>query len=219
MNTKNETALESSCVCVIDDDPEVRGALGSLFRSVGRNVALFESRNAFLLAGIPKLPSCLVLDIQLQRESGLDVQADFRDAGIAIPIILITGYGDIPKTVQGMKAGAVDFLSKPFSEEDMLAAVATAIEIDQKRRTEEDKLARVRALYDDLTSREQQVMGFVVAGLMNKQIAAKIGISQVTVKIHRGHVMRKMGADSLADLVRTAELLGIRDRSVSRFNT
>jgi FixJ family two-component response regulator len=209
---------EDGCVCVIDDDAEVRGALGSLFRSTGLAVALHESTEAFLAAGVPAIASCLVLDIRLRGENGLDFQERLAAGGHAIPVILMTGHGDIPMTVRGMKAGALDFLPKPFSDDQMLAAVAAAIENDRARRAEAAGNAALERLYRGLTPREREVMGFVVTGLMNKQVAARMGLSEITVKIHRGNVMRKMAAQSLADLVRMAELLAIRDENIHRYN-
>jgi FixJ family two-component response regulator len=173
-------------------------------------VELFGSAPEFLQSRLPDAPSCLVLDIRLPGPSGLDFQTELAKADIHIPIIFMTGHGDIPMTVRAMKAGAVDFLTKPFRDQDMLDAVSTAIERDRKRREDEKVLADLRALYGALSAREQEVLALVAAGLMNKQIAAEIGLAEITVKIHRGHVMRKMGARSLADLVRMAELLGVR---------
>jgi FixJ family two-component response regulator len=197
-------------VFVVDDDVSMRTALSNLFRSVGLRVELFGSAPEFLQSRLPDAPSCLVLDIRLPGPSGLDFQTELAKADIHIPIIFMTGHGDIPMTVRAMKAGAVDFLTKPFRDQDMLDAVSTAIERDRKRREDEKVLADLRALYGALSAREQEVLALVAAGLMNKQIAAEIGLAEITVKIHRGHVMRKMGARSLADLVRMAELLGVR---------
>jgi FixJ family two-component response regulator len=205
-----ETPELQPIVFVIDDDPSLRKALTSLFRSVGLQVEVFGSAPEFLQSTLADVPSCLVLDIRLPGPSGLDFQAELAKANIHIPIIFITGHGDIPMTVRAMKAGAVDFLSKPFRDQDMLDAVATAIERDRKRRTDEKVISGLRAHFDSLTPREQEVLAFVAAGLMNKQIAAEIGLAEITVKIHRGHIMRKMGARSLADLVRMAEMLGVR---------
>ena len=210
--------IDQGCVCVIDDDEEVRGSLGSLFRSIGLEVALHDSTTSFLAAGVPALPSCLVLDIRLRGENGLDFQEGLAAQGIHTPVILITGHGDIPMTVRAMKAGAVDFLPKPFSEDQMLEAVAGAIERDRTRRAESAGSERLKQLYATLTPRESEVMGLVVTGLMNKQVAGRLALSEITVKIHRGNVMRKMEAQSLADLVRMAEQLGVRDDSIHRFN-
>jgi FixJ family two-component response regulator len=202
--------LPGPVVFVVDDDGSMRTALSSLFRSVGLRVELFGSAPEFLQSKLADVPSCLVLDIRLPGPSGLDFQAELAKANIHIPIIFMTGHGDIPMTVRAMKAGAVDFLTKPFRDQDMLDAVSTAIERDRKRREDEKVLADLRALFESLTAREQEVLALVAAGLMNKQIAAEIGLAEITVKIHRGHVMRKMGARTLADLVRMAELLGVR---------
>ena len=197
-------------VFVVDDDASMRNALANLFRSVGLQSALFGSGSELLGSKLPDVPSCLVLDIRLPGVSGLDSQAELAKANIHIPIIFMTGHGDIPMSVQAMKAGAVDFLSKPFRDQDMLDAVTTAIERDRKRRESEKAVAGLRRLFETLTAREREVMVLVTAGLMNKQIAGELGVSEITVKIHRGHTMKKMGARSLADLVRMAEVLGIR---------
>ena len=196
-------------VFVIDDDAPMREALGNLFRSVGLQVEVFGSASEFLQSKLPGVPGCLILDIRLPRLSGLDFQAELAKAGIHIPIIFITGHGDIPMSVKAMKAGAIDFLTKPFRDQDMLDAVTTAIERDRGSRNEARILSDLHALFATLTPREREVMALVTAGLMNKQIAAEIGIAEITVKIHRGHIMRKMAAKSLPDLVRMAEMLGI----------
>jgi FixJ family two-component response regulator len=208
--TTKETPELQPIVFVVDDDPSLRKALGSLFRSVGLQVEVFGSAPEFLQSTLPDVPSCLVLDIRLPGPSGLDFQTELAKANIHIPIIFVTGHGDIPMTVRAMKAGAIDFLSKPFRDQDMLDAVATAIERDRKRRKDEKILSDLRAHFDSLTPREQEVMSLVAAGLMNKQIAAEVDLAEITVKIHRGHIMKKMGARSLADLVRMAEMLGVR---------
>ena len=208
----------AGCVCVIDDDDSLRGSIGSLLRASGFVVALYGSTDAFLAAGVPAVAACLVLDIRLRGESGLDFQDRLLADGITIPVILITGHGDIPMTVRGMRAGAIDFLQKPFEDEDLTVAVTKAIETDRSRRLVAASAAVLLDLYRGLTPREQEVMGFVVTGLMNKQIAARMTLSDITVKIHRGSLMRKMNAQSLADLVRMAELLGIRDDSIHRYN-
>ncbi|WP_376712123.1 response regulator transcription factor [Bradyrhizobium hereditatis] len=202
-------SAEEAVVFVIDDDESVRQALRNLFRSIGLRVEVFGSAHEFLQHKLPNVPSCLILDIRLPRLSGLDFQAELAKADIHIPIIFMTGHGDIPMTVRAMKAGAVDFLTKPFRDQDMLDAVAAAIERDRARRDEAKVLSELQALFATLTPRERQVMKLVTAGRMNKQIAAEIGIAEITVKIHRGHIMRKMGAKSLPDLVRMAELLGV----------
>jgi FixJ family two-component response regulator len=203
------TNAEEAIVFVVDDDASVREALSSLFRSVGLQVETFGSAHEFLQSKLPNVPSCLILDIRLPRLSGLDFQAELAKADIRIPIIFMTGHGDIPMTVRAMKAGAVDFLTKPFRDQDMLDAVTAAIERDRNNRDEANALSDLQALFATLTPRERQVMNLVTAGRMNKQIAAEIGLAEITVKIHRGHIMRKMRAKSLPDLVRMAELLGI----------
>jgi FixJ family two-component response regulator len=200
---------EEPVVFVIDDDASVREALSSLFRSVGLRVEVFGSAHEFLQGKRPNVPSCLILDIRLPRQSGLDFQAELAKADVHIPIIFMTGHGDIPMTVRAMKAGAVDFLTKPFRDQDMLDAVTSAIERDRISRDEAKVVSNVHALFATLTPRERQVMALVTAGLMNKQIAAEIGVAEITVKIHRGHIMRKMAAKSLPDLVRMAQTLGI----------
>lgn len=217
--TEDGTGGVRGKVFIVDDDAAVRRALSSLLRSVGLETAQFESTEGFLAAGLPDGPACIVLDVRLRGEDGLDFQDRLAHSGVAIPIVLMTGYGDIPMSVRGMKAGAIDFLPKPFSDEAMLAAVNAALDRDRATWAERAETARNRANYERLSPREREVMGLVVAGLMNKQVAGQLGLSEVTVKIHRGAVMRKMAAQSLADLVRMAELLGVRDTSVSRHNT
>jgi FixJ family two-component response regulator len=210
MVTTNEAPESQPIVFVIDDDASMRKALTSLFRSVGLRADVFGSAPEFLQSKLPDIPSCLVLDIRLPGPSGLDFQNELAKANIHIPIIFVTGHGDIPMTVRAMKGGAVDFLTKPFRDQDMLDAVATAIERDRKRRKDEKVLSQLRSLRAALTPREEEVLALVASGLMNKQIAAEISLAEITVKIHRGHIMKKMGARSLADLVRMAEMLGIR---------
>jgi FixJ family two-component response regulator len=197
-------------VFVIDDDEAMRATLSSLFRSVGLRVELFGSAREFAQIKMPDVASCLVLDIRLPGVSGLDFQAELAEADISTPIIFMTGHGDIPMSVKAMKAGAIDFLTKPFRDQDILDAVIRALERDQKRRESEKAVSKHRILLGSLTSREREVMTFVAEGLMNKQIAAKLGISEITVKVHRGHMMRKMKARSLIDLLEMADLLGVR---------
>ena len=199
-----------STVFVVDDDGPLREALRGLLRSVGLRAEVFASAADFLKLKLPDTAACLVLDVRLPGVSGLDFQAELAKADIRIPIIFITGHGDIPMTVRAMKAGAVEFLTKPFRDQDLLDAVQIALERDRARRAENQALLEVRAHFESLTPREQQVIGFVTAGLMNKQIAAELGVSEITVKVHRGSVMKKMKARSLADLVRMADALGLR---------
>jgi FixJ family two-component response regulator len=203
-------AREDSIVFVIDDDPLTRGSLSSLFRSVGLGVKTFASATELLENPLPPVPSCLVLDVRLPRLSGFQLQTELDRLGVSIPIIFVTGYGDIPMSVKAMKAGAVDFLTKPVHDQEILDAVARAIERDRNRRSEERSNSEMRARYESLTPRERQIMSLVTAGLMNKEVGCTIGISEMTVKIHRGQVMRKMGTKSLANLVLVAEKLGIR---------
>jgi FixJ family two-component response regulator len=191
----------------------MREALQSLFRSVGLRVEVFGSAPEFLQTSFPNIPSCLVLDIRLPGVSGLDFQVELAEAGIHIPIIFMTGHGDIPMSVQAMKAGAVDFLTKPFRHQEMLHAVNRALAADRKRRAEEKTVSDLRVLFESLTPREREVLVLVTAGLVNKRIAAELGVSEITVKVHRSHVMRKMRTRSLAHLVRIADTLGIhRDK-------
>jgi FixJ family two-component response regulator len=207
--TKDKTDT-SPVVFVVDDDPAVREALSSLFRSVGMRVELFASAAEFLRAALPETDCCLVLDVRLPGLSGLDFQAQLAKASINVPIVFMTGHGDIPMTVRAMKAGAVEFLTKPFRDQDMLDAVQLAFARDHARRESEKATSGLRASFETLTAREQEIMALVAAGLMNKQIAAEIGVSEITVKFHRGNVTRKMGARSVADLVRMADMLGVR---------
>jgi len=199
----------SSVVIIVDDDAGIRASLDSLFRSVGLETRLFGSPAELLGGTLPDGPGCIVLDVRLPGVSGLDLQGQLTRQGINYPIVFMTGHGDIPMSVRAMKAGAVDFLSKPFRDQDMLDAVTTALERDAQHRAEAAAKEDIRTQYETLTAREREVMGHVTAGLMNKQVAGLIGLSEITVKIHRGNVMRKMGAKSLADLVRKAEALGL----------
>jgi FixJ family two-component response regulator len=197
-------------VFVVDDDEMIREALAGLFRSVGLRVNSFSTAAELLRSKQPDSPCCLVLDVRLPGVSGLDFHSEMAKANIRIPVIFITGHGDIPMTVRAMKAGAVDFLTKPFRDQDMLDAVSLALERDRKRRELEISAADLKRKFDTLTQREREVMAYVTAGLMNKQVAGELGVTEITVKIHRGNAMRKMGAKSLADLVRMAELLDLR---------
>src|ERR1700726_4706081 len=206
-------------VYVVDDDASMRNALANLFRSVGLQSALFGSGSELLRSKLPEVPSCLVLDIRLPGLSGLDFQAELAKANMHIPIIFMTGHGDIPMTVRAMKGGAVDFLTKPFRDQDMLDAVVAAIERDRKRREAGKIVANLQALFETLTPREREILALVSSGLMNKQTAAELGLAEITVKIHRGHIMKKMGARSLADLIRMAETLGIHRTKPQRVQT
>ena len=194
-------------VCIVDDDAAVREALDSLFRSVGLNVAAFGSAADFLARDNANAPGCLVLDVRLPGVNGLDFQAQLAAMDNPLPIVFMTGHGDIPMSVRAMKAGALDFLSKPFRDQDMLDAVSMAIERDAVGRRDADAIGALRQAYASLTPREREVMHHVTAGLMNKQVGGLLGLSEITVKIHRGNVMRKMAARSLAELVRQAEAL------------
>lgn len=196
-------------VVIVDDDPAVRESLDSLFRSVGLATRLFGSPAELLQGPLSDIPGCIILDVRLPGISGLDFQDQLVEKGIVLPIVFMTGHGDIPMTVRAMKAGAVDFLAKPFRDQEMLDAVMAAIERDRQRRSASAALGDLRASYQTLTSREREVMTYVVSGLMNKQVAGALGLSEITVKIHRGNVMRKMGVRTLPDLVRMAEVLGI----------
>jgi FixJ family two-component response regulator len=197
-------------VFVVEDDASVRRALSNLFESVGLKVEVFGSASEMLQSKLPDVASCLVLDIRLPGLSGLDFQTELAKANIHIPIIFMTGHGDIPMTVRAMKGGAVDFLTKPFRDQEMLDAVVMAIERDRKRRQADTIVANLQGQFKTLTPREREILALVSSGLMNKQVAAELGLAEITVKLHRGHIMRKMGAKSLADLVRKAETLGIR---------
>jgi FixJ family two-component response regulator len=196
-------------VFVVDDDASMRESLKNLIRSVGLRVELFTSAQEFLRSKRPDVPSCLVLDVRLPGLSGLDLQRRTNDAGMEIPIIFITGHGDIPMSVRAMKAGAVEFLTKPFRDQDLLDAIQQALEKDRKAREQLAAIEKLRRRFASLTPRERAVMARVVAGLLNKQIGAELGTSETTVKIHRHQVMQKMGAGSLPELVRMADRLGI----------
>jgi FixJ family two-component response regulator len=203
-------STDGPIVFVVDDDESMRLALARLFRSVQLRVEVFATTQEFLQAQRLDAPSCLVLDVRLPGLSGLDFQAELTKADVRMPIVFITGHGDIPMTVRAMKAGAVDFLAKPFRDQDLLDAVATAIQRDQKRREHENAVADLRAHLASLTPREREIMALVASGLMSKQIAAQIHLSEITVKVHRSHIMKKMAARSVADLVRMAEALGVK---------
>ena len=199
-------------VYVVDDDPSLRDALSSLLRSVGMQVATFASAPQLLAQPFANAPSCIVLDIRMPEVSGLDFQAQLARTGNHIPVIFMTGHGDIPMSVRAMKAGAVDFLTKPFRDQDLLDAVTAAIERDRQRRGNDRQLLDLRRRFESLTAREMEVMALVVAGLMNKQIAGELELSEITVKIHRGRMMKKMETRTLADLVRAASDLGMSGR-------
>lgn len=198
---------ETAIVHIIEDDASLRQAIDSLLRSVGLSTRSYGSVQSFLEGERPDAPGCLVLDVRLPGMSGLDFQSNLASHQIALPAIMMTGHGDIPMSVRAMKAGAVDFLTKPFRDQDMLDAVTAAIERDRRRRTEAEGFASLQARYDSLSPREQQVMALVTAGKMNKQAAAELNLSEITIKIHRGSAMRKMQARSLAELVRMMESL------------
>jgi FixJ family two-component response regulator len=200
-------APNAPTVLVIDDDDDVRASLGSLLRSVGMQVRLHGSAGDFLAAPVPPAPCCLVLDVRLPGISGLDFQTELEKAGNHIPIVFITGHGDIPMTVRAMKAGAVEFLAKPFRDQDLLDAVRAAIEKSSNELETNRWLDKIRKDFLNLTPREREVITLVASGLMNKQIAGRLGVTEITVKVHRGNVMRKMGAKSLADLVRISDAL------------
>jgi FixJ family two-component response regulator len=196
-------------VYIVDDEAPLREAISSLLRSVGMRIAAYASVAEFLAAPRPEVTSCLLLDVRLQGVSGLDFQAELNRDGVALPIIFMTGHGDIPMSVRAMKAGAIDFLAKPFRDQDLLDAIHAALQSDRQRRQRDQALQGLTARYATLTPREREIMGLAARGLMNKQIAGEVGTSEITVKIHRGNAMRKMEAKTFADLVRMAESLGL----------
>lgn len=201
-------------VYVIDDDPYIRESLQELLRSVGRRAWTYESARTFMAGERPDIPSCLVLDVRLPERSGLEFQRDLREAGIRIPIIFITGHGDVPMSVSAMKAGALEFLTKPFRDQDFLDAVDRAIRLDKDCRENAVALNELRGRYEELTAREREVLAQVVQGRLNKQIAANLGLSEITVKVHRANVMRKLRAQSLPDLVRINDKLEAGEKSI-----
>ena len=207
MTLEKVQAQAQPTVFVIDDDPAIRQGISSLLRSVNICAEMFGSPKEFLPENLPDAPCCLVLDVRLGSSSGLDLQAELDNAGINIPIVFITGHGDIPMSVRAMKAGAVEFLTKPFRDQDLLDAVRVALERDRQQREKNKSLAILRSCFETLTPREQEVFALVATGLMNKQIAAQLAVSEITVKVHRGNLTRKMGARSLAELVRMADAL------------
>jgi RNA polymerase sigma factor (sigma-70 family) len=204
-------------VYVVDDDADVRDGLKALFESVDLRCEVFDSAAQFLTRNAPEVDSCLVLDVRLPGLSGLEVQAQLAEAQISIPVVFITGHGDIPMTVKAMKAGAVEFLTKPVREQDLLDAVRAALQRDRIRRDREDEIRDLRTRFDTLSAREREVVARVVAGFMNKAVAAELGVSEVTIKVHRHNAMQKLGARSFADLVRIADSLGISRKKLTSY--
>jgi FixJ family two-component response regulator len=211
-----EAGGESSVVYVVDDDPSIRSSLEDLLGSVGLNARPFGSIDEFLKSDRPDVPACLVLDIRMPGPSGLDFQRSMEKLGIDLPVIFITAHGDIPMSVSAMKAGAIEFLTKPFRDQDLLDAIQVGLEKDRARRNDEAVIAELQERYSDLSDGERDVLAFVLAGLLNKQIAARLGVSEITVKVRRASIMRKMHAKSLPELVRTSQKLGIAIAEGSR---
>jgi FixJ family two-component response regulator len=208
---------DKGLVHIIDDDEAVRAGLGSLIRSAGNEAKLYDSPDAFMASELPAIPSCLLLDVRLPGTgtNGLDFQASLQKVGILLPVIFVTGHGDIQMSVRGMKAGAIDFLTKPLRSQDVLDAVDAALARDRKRRMEEVAISTVRQRYETLTARERQVIALVTSGKMNKQMAGELQLSEITIKVYRGAVMKKMGAKTLADLVKMSELLRLAGQEPS----
>ena len=210
MNKDQSQGAADPVVFIVDDDEPLRETLRGLFRSVGLQAQAFGSAKEFLQVQLPDAPCCLILDVRLPGISGIDFQTELHNAGMHIPIIFVTGYGDVPMTVKAMKAGAVEFLTKPFRDQELLDAVRVALENNRDQRAKDKWLAKIKASFDTLTPRELEVISLVSTGLMNKQIAGKLDISEITVKVHRVNGMRKIGARSMAELVRMADALGIK---------
>jgi FixJ family two-component response regulator len=219
ISSAKKVAETEPVIFVVDDDDSMRRALVRLLHSVKMRVQIFASAEEFFRTERPDVPSCIVLDVRLPGLSGLDFQAELAKEGTRIPIVFITGHGDIPMTVQAIQAGAIDFLEKPFRDQDLLDAVARAIQRDQQRRVQDRAIYDLRVHFELLTPRERQIMVMVTEGLMSKQIAAKIDLSEITVKIHRSHLMKKMNAKTVAELVKMVEALGIARATAQRQNT